>query len=82
VDSPYNTYRHAGFPPGPICSPGTASIDAALYPTKGSADFFFVANGDGTHTFSRTFAEHTDAIRRIAREREERDFSLDTDGSG
>jgi UPF0755 protein len=82
VDSPYNTYRHGGFPPGPICSPGTASIEAALYPAKGCEDFFFVANGDGTHTFSKTFEEHTEAIRRIAREREEREFSLDTGGGG
>jgi UPF0755 protein len=82
VDSPYNTYRHAGFPPGPICNPGVASIDAALRPERGCEDFFFVSNGDGTHTFSKTFAEHTEAIHRIAREREQREFSLDTGGSG
>jgi UPF0755 protein len=83
-DSPYNTYRVSGLPPGPICNPGTASIDAALYPTPGSRDFFFVSNGDGTHTFSRTFAEHVRA-KELLRERPEGrpgGFSLDTDGNG
>ncbi len=57
VDSPYNTYTHAGLPPGPICSPGEGALDAALYPAD--ADYlFFVSNGDGTHTFTRTLAEH------------------------
>lgn len=76
--SPYNTYRNRGLPPGPICSPGTASIIAALHPLEGIEDFFFVANGDGTHTFTETFREHSAAKERIAREREERaQFSLD-----
>ena len=44
VDSPYNTYKHTGLPPGPICSPGRACIVAALYPLQGNDDFFFVAN--------------------------------------
>ena len=82
--SPYNTYRTTGLPPGPICSPGKASIEATLYPDPTSDDFFFVANGDGTHTFSRTFAEHVKAKER-ARSLEkarERGFSLDTDGNG
>lgn len=65
VDSPYNTYRNEGLPPGPICSPGGASIEAALYPLRDSQDFFFVSNGDGTHTFSRTFQEHVRARQRI-----------------
>jgi UPF0755 protein len=82
VDSPYNTYRRAGLPPGPICSPGKASIEAALYPTPGSGEFFFVANGDGTHTFSETFAEHVKARQRIEREREAKEFSLDTGEGG
>jgi UPF0755 protein len=77
-ESPYNTYRNKGLPPGPICSPGMASIIAALYPLEGNDEYFFVANGDGTHTFTRTFHEHAAARERIARERKERaEFSLD-----
>jgi UPF0755 protein len=60
VASPYNTYIHAGLPPGPICSPGRASLRAALYPAD--TDYlFFVSNGDGSHTFSRTFGDHLNA---------------------
>jgi len=60
VDSPYNTYRHAGLPPGPICNPGRTSLKAALYPSK--SDFlFYVAKGDGSHIFSRTAEEHNRA---------------------
>ena len=55
--SPYNTYLHYGLPPGPICSPGKASLVGALAPAK--TDYlFFVTKGDGTHYFSRTHAEH------------------------
>lgn len=84
-ESPYNTYRNSGLPPGPIGSPGTASILAALYPLSGSDEFFFVANGDGTHTFSRTFSEHVRARERINAERRGEallpEFSLDDGGS-
>ena len=66
VVSPYNTYRHAGLPPGPICSPGRASLEAALHPPE-TDYFFFVARGDGTHEFSRTNREHVAAKRRIRR---------------
>ncbi|MGQ9604539.1 MAG: endolytic transglycosylase MltG [bacterium] len=58
VDSPFNTYRVFGLPPSPICSPGLASLLAALYPEEGSKDLFFVAKGDGSHYFSRTIGEH------------------------
>lgn len=61
VDSPYNTYLNAGLPPGPICSPGLASIDAALYPAETSY-YYFVSKNDGTHHFSRTLAEHNRAV--------------------
>lgn len=57
IDSPYNTYRHGGLPPGPICSPGVESIKAALYPAQ-TEDMFFVATGTGTHIFSKYFTEH------------------------
>ena len=83
VSSPYNTYRRTGLPPGPICSPGGASIDAVLYPRPNTEDFFFVANGDGTHAFSRTFDEHIRARNRAARAQEEPtdgEFSLDSAG--
>lgn len=57
VDSPYNTYRRQGLPPGPICNPAAPSFQAALYPAK--TDFyFFVARKDGSHIFSRTWEEH------------------------
>jgi len=57
IDSPYNTYKYKGLPPGPINNPGLASIRASLYPKKVS-HLYFVANGDGSHTFSRTLKEH------------------------
>jgi UPF0755 protein len=63
IDSPYNTYRYAGLPPGPICSPGHASIEAALYPAKVEF-YYFVARPDGTHDFSRTYSEH---LRKVAK---------------
>jgi UPF0755 protein len=66
VDSPYNTYRTAGVPPGPIGSPGREALQAVLTPLEPCHDFYFVASGDGGHTFSRTKAEH-DRARLLAR---------------
>ncbi len=61
--SPYNTYLHAGLPPGPICSPGRGSLEAALFPA--AADYlYFVAQSDGSHHFSRSFTEHQEAVKR------------------
>ncbi len=59
VDHPYNTYRHAGLPPGPICSPGLASLRAVVQPTD-TDYYYFVAKGDGSgeHAFARTLEEH------------------------
>ena len=60
IESPYNTYRHAGLPPGPIASPGRASIVAALYPANVTYKFF-VAYPDGHHEFRNDLAGHTRA---------------------
>jgi UPF0755 protein len=59
--NPYNTYRHAGLPPGPIANPGAAAIEAVLAPAQ-SDYLYFVAKGGGRHAFSRTFAEHREAL--------------------
>lgn len=68
VDSPYNTYRYPGLPPGPIGSPGLASIEAVLHPANVPYRFF-VAAMDGHHEFTRTYTEHLAAIKRVRRER-------------
>jgi UPF0755 protein len=65
VKSPYNTYVHAGLPPGPIASPGGPSLIAALYPAKVSY-LYFVAHADGHHEFRNTLAEH-DSAKRVVR---------------
>ena len=61
VDSPYNTYKYAGLPPTPICSPGLPSIEAALKPAPVNY-LFYVAKPDGSHIFSATLAEHDRAV--------------------
>ncbi len=62
-DSPYNTYVYPGLPPGPIGAPGEVSIKAACFPAE-SNYYYFVANAEGGHTFSRTLREHNRAVRR------------------
>lgn len=69
IDSPYNTYRHRGLPPGPICSAGKASILAALNPDSTSTALYFVARGDGSHIFSQTLRDHRIAVERARREK-------------
>lgn len=61
IDSPYNTYKYEGLPPGPINSPGIASIEAALDPEKHEY-IYFVATGEGEHTFSKTYSQHQKAV--------------------
>jgi UPF0755 protein len=65
TDGPYNTYTRAGLPPTPIALPGEAALRAALQPQV-TGELFFVASpaGDGTHVFSRTYAEHERAVQR------------------
>ena len=73
VDSPYNTYKRRGLPPGPISNPGVASLRAAMAPAD--VDYlYFVSNADGkTHTFSSNIREHEQAVLKFRREiREQR----------
>jgi UPF0755 protein len=66
VDTPYNTYRNRGLPPGPICNPGRAALEAALSPAAVSY-VYFVSRNDGTHEFSTTLDEHNRAVARFQR---------------
>jgi len=68
IKSPYNTYLYEGLPPGPINSPGFKSLNAALYPDKNDY-LYFVAKGDGYHTFSKNEKEHERAKRAFQRVR-------------
>lgn len=63
IDSPYNTYKHFGLPPGPIASPGLESIQAALDPEE--TDFlYFVSRKDGSHQFSTNYKDHVRAVQK------------------
>jgi UPF0755 protein len=68
MDSPFNTYRHPGLPPGPIGSPGREAIVAVLDPAD-TRDLYFVSRNDGTHHFSQTLSEHNRAVDRYQRRR-------------
>jgi UPF0755 protein len=63
---PYNTYQNRGLPPGPIANPGKASLIAAVNPAD--VDYlYFVAKNDGTHHFSKSYREHTNAVNQYQR---------------
>ncbi len=68
ASNPYNTYQHAGLPPGPICSPGYDALHAALHPEEHDY-LFFVAKGDdsGAHVFSKTYRQHVNAVNKYQR---------------
>lgn len=68
LDSPYNTYKRPGLPPGPIASPGRDSLLAVLHPAD-LKDLYFVSRNDGTHEFSQTLAQHERAVDRYQRRR-------------
>lgn len=65
TDSPYNTYRYNGLPPGPICNPSAASVQGVLQPEADFEALYFVADNTGRHAFSKTFDEHRRHIKRI-----------------
>jgi UPF0755 protein len=64
IESPYNTYRLPGLPPGPIANPGEASLRAALRPERTDL-LYFVSRNDGTHEFSHSYADHSRAVARF-----------------
>ena len=71
-DTPYNTYRRGGLPPGPIASASLASIRAVLEPEEVSY-LYFVSQNDGTHYFSKTLREHNNAVNRFQKRRRKKE---------
>jgi UPF0755 protein len=63
IESPYNTYLHPGLPPTPICSPGKASLIAAIKPTQ-TKYLYFALDKNGSHYFSKNFSEHQEFLRK------------------
>ena len=64
IESPYNTYKNKGLPPGAICSPGQEAIMAAIYPAD-TDYYYFVSASDKSTIFSRTYAEHLRAVAKL-----------------
>ncbi|MEZ5331758.1 MAG: endolytic transglycosylase MltG [Thermoanaerobaculia bacterium] len=85
MESPYNTYRRPGLPPGPICSPGLSSLRAAADPPD-VPYLYFVSRNDGSHVFASTLAEHNRNVdrwqRRYWRERADESNGREADGGG
>lgn len=79
IDNPYNTYRHTGLPPGPICNPGMRSIIAALNPAN-VGYLYFVAQGDGSHAFSQNYADHLTAKKKLDQIRRDLDRERQAQG--
>ncbi len=67
--NPYNTYQHRGLPPGPICSPGVAALQAAINPEKHNFFYFVAITDGGAHAFSKNLREHQNAVRRYLNNR-------------
>ena len=68
AENPYNTYQIPGLPPGPIANPGADALRAVVNPAE-SDYLFFVSRNDGTHVFSKTYAEHVRAVDQYQRKR-------------
>lgn len=68
IDSPYNTYKYTGLPPKPICNPGIKAIKAAANPLD-TPYFYFVADGQGGHNFSKTLKEHNQNVQKWLKNR-------------
>jgi UPF0755 protein len=79
-ETPYNTYMIKGLPPTPIAMPGREAIHATLHPAEGDA-LYFVAKGDGSHYFSATLEEHSQAVRRFQLQRRSNYRSSPNDSS-
>ena len=67
IESPYNTYNRTGLPPGAICSPGFASLQAAFHPAE-TDNLYFVSRNDGSHVFAKTLSEHNRNVERWQRQ--------------
>jgi UPF0755 protein len=71
INSPYNTYRHAGLPPGPIGNPGKTSLEAALHPAETNY-FYFVSDGNGHHRFARSLDAHNRNVAKLRKTLQQR----------